>query len=54
MPVRAEDVLSIAKTTNWEYVSQGGRQMEERIKSARVHVEPKSNEKRSVKCKRTE
>ena len=36
MPVKPEDVLQIAKTTSWEVVSKGGRQLDERIKSAKT------------------
>ncbi|XP_064623262.1 uncharacterized protein LOC135485317 isoform X4 [Lineus longissimus] len=35
MPVRPDDVLQIAKTRDWDFVSKGGRRLDDRIKSAK-------------------
>ena len=36
MPVRPDDLLHIAQTTNWESVSKGGRRLDDRVKSGRA------------------
>ncbi|XP_033734034.1 uncharacterized protein LOC117323122 isoform X2 [Pecten maximus] len=40
MPVRPDDVLTYSKTKNWEYISQGGRCLDNRVTSAKVRQLP--------------
>ena len=45
MPVKADDVLHIAQTTNWDTVSKGGRRLDDRVKSAKLHIRNKSSQR---------
>ncbi|XP_069117342.1 regulator of G-protein signaling 22-like isoform X3 [Argopecten irradians] len=40
MPVRPDDVLTYSKTKNWEFISQGGRRLDNRVTSAKVRQMP--------------
>ncbi|XP_021361721.1 uncharacterized protein LOC110455726 isoform X3 [Mizuhopecten yessoensis] len=40
MAVRPDDVLTYSKTKNWEYISQGGRCLDNRVTSAKVRQLP--------------
>ena len=42
MPVRPDDLLHIAQTTNWDMVSKSGRRLDERVKSGRALSRAKS------------
>lgn len=39
MPVYPDQLLQIAATTSWEFVSKGGRRLDDRVKSAKVRIE---------------
>ncbi|ELU03775.1 hypothetical protein CAPTEDRAFT_221083 [Capitella teleta] len=38
MPVKADDLLDIARTKNWESISCWGRSLDKRVKSAKVQI----------------
>ena len=45
LPVKADDLLDIARTKDWECISRYGRGLDERVKSAKVSIRDRHAQK---------